>query len=99
MKLDFEEGRRVKTVSPADTAPDPEATRRSIANPIDSKDFASFISDKKKILVVVNDHTRSTPTAEVLKCLELRGKEVTTVIATGSHRAPDQRELEGILGG
>ena len=49
--------------------------------------------------MVVSDHTRSTPTAEVLKYLELRGKEVTTVIATGSHRAPDQRELEEIIGG
>ncbi len=99
MTLEFEEGRPVEIVSPADTPPDPESIRRSIGNPIDSKDFTSFISDKKKILVVVNDHTRSTPTAEVLKCLELRGKEVTTVIATGSHRAPDQMELEGILGG
>jgi len=99
MKLEFEEGRPVETVSPADTPPDPESIRHSIANPIDSKDFASFISDKQKILVVVNDHTRSTPTAEVLKYLELRGKEVTTVIATGSHRGPDQREFEGIIGG
>jgi len=95
----LEEGRPVETVSPADTPPDPESIRRSITNPIDSKDFASFISDKQRILVVVNDHTRSTPTAEVLRYLELRGKEVTTVIATGSHRAPDQRELEGIIGG
>jgi nickel-dependent lactate racemase len=99
MKLEFEEGRLVETVSPADTPPDTESIRRSIANPLDFNDFASFISDKQKILVVVNDHTRSTPTAEVLKCLELMGKEVTTVIATGSHRAPDQREFEGIIGG
>jgi nickel-dependent lactate racemase len=99
MKLEFEEGRLVETVSPADTAPDPESIRRSIANPIDSKDFASFISDKRKILVVVNDHTRSTPTAEVLKCLDLRGKEITTIIATGSHRAPDRKEFEEIIGG
>src|SRR5208337_226602 len=99
MKLEFEEGRPIETVSPADTPPNSEAIPHSIANPIDSKDFASFISDKKKILVVVNDHTRSTPTAEVLKYLELKDKEVTTVIATGSHRAPSQRELEGIIGG
>jgi nickel-dependent lactate racemase len=99
MRLEFEEGRPVETVSPADAPPDPESIRRSIANPIDSEDFVSFISDKQKILVVVNDHTRSTPTAEVLKYLELRGKEVTTVIATGSHRAPAQREFEAIIGG
>ena len=99
MRLELEEGRPVETVSPAETPPNPESIRRSITNPFDSKDFASFISDNQKILVVVNDHTRSTPTAEVLKYLNLRGKDVTTIIATGSHRAPDQRELEGIIGG
>jgi nickel-dependent lactate racemase len=98
-RLEFEEGRPIETVSPADTSPDAEAVSRSIANPIDFQDFTSFISDKSKILVVVNDHTRSTPTAEVLKHLELSDKDVITVIATGSHRAPDQRELEGIIGG
>ncbi len=56
MRLEFEEGRPVEIVSPADTPPDPESIRRSIAQPIDSKDFSSFISGKKKILVVVNDH-------------------------------------------
>ena len=99
MKLEFEEGRPLETVSPADAPPDTDSIRRSISNPIGSKDLASFISGKQKILVAVSDHTRSTPTAEVLKYLDLRGKEVTTVIATGSHRAPDQRELEEIIGG
>lgn len=99
MRLEVGEGRPVEIVSPADTRPDTDSIRRSIANPIDSEDFRSFISDKKKILVVVNDHTRSTPTAEVLKHLELRGKQITTVIATGSHRSPDQRELDEIVGG
>lgn len=98
MKVEFEEGRPVETVSPADTPPDAEAVHRSIANPIDFKDFASFLSDKRKILVVVNDHTRSTPTAEVLKYLELRSKEVTTVIASGSHGLQIKGSLKESLG-
>jgi nickel-dependent lactate racemase len=99
MKLVFQEGRPVEVVSPEATPSDSDAIRRSIANPIDFKNFESFISDKHRILVVVNDHTRSTPTAEVLKNLELKGKEVTTIIATGSHRSPDAREIQGIIGG
>jgi nickel-dependent lactate racemase len=67
-------------------------------DPVDCKDFDSWIANKSRILVTVNDHTRSTPTAEVLKYLNLKGKEVTTIISSGSHRAPNASELRGILG-
>ena len=97
--LAFEDGRSVEVVSPKTTAPDPTAIRRSIRNPVNFKDFESFISDKHRLLVVVNDHTRSTPTADTLKCLNLKGKEVTTIIASGTHRPPDQSELREIIGG
>jgi nickel-dependent lactate racemase len=43
---------------------------------------SEFILDTQKILVADNDYTRWTSTAEVLKYLELKGKEVCTVIAT-----------------
>jgi len=99
MNLDIEEGRRVEVVSPKAAPPDPGAVGRSITNPVDLKDFESFISDKHRILVVVNDHTRSTPTAEVLKSLHLRGKEATTIVASGSHRRPNSEELHEIIGG
>jgi nickel-dependent lactate racemase len=97
--LAFDDGRSLDVVSPKATPPDPTAIRRSIENPVNFKDFESFISDKHKILVVVNDHTRSTPTADALKCLNLRGKEVTTIIASGTHRPPNQSELRAIIGG
>ena len=99
MNLAFEEGRRVEVVSPKATPPDSDAIRRSIVNPVDFKDFESFLSNRHRILVVVNDHTRSTPTAEALKDLHLKGKEVTTIIASGSHRPPDAREIRTIVGG
>jgi nickel-dependent lactate racemase len=98
MDLVFEDGRRVETVSPKAASRDPDAIRRSMARPIDFKDFESFISGKHRILVVVNDHTRPTPTAEVLKNLHLTGKEVTTIIASGSHRPPDASEIREIIG-
>ena len=97
--LTFENGRPVEVVSPKPTPLDLPAIRRSLREPVDFKDFDSFISDKHRILVVVNDHTRSTPTAEVLKCLNLKDKDVTTIIASGSHRPPGAGELREILGG
>lgn len=99
MNLVFEEGRHVEVVSPKAAPRDPNAIRRSMENPLDFKDFESFISDKHRILIVVNDHTRSTPTAEILRNLYLKDKEVTTIIASGSHRSPDAREIREILGG
>jgi nickel-dependent lactate racemase len=99
MALEFEEGRPIKAVSPADAPSDANAIRRSLTNPTNFEDFATFISHKKKLLVVVNDHTRPTPTAEVLKALELQDKDVTTVIAGGTHREPSAEEIEQIIGG
>ena len=99
MKLDFEAGRRVQVVAPKGTAEDPDAIKRSISNPLNFEHFESFLSGKRRILVVVNDHTRSTPTAQVLKQLDLRDKEVTTLVASGSHRPPGQMEIRRILGG
>jgi len=99
MNLEIEKGRRVEVVSPEAAPSDGDAIRRSIANPIDFEAFDSFVSHRHRLLVVVNDHTRSTPTAEVLKELPLRNNEVTTIIASGSHRAPDAREIRKIIDG
>jgi nickel-dependent lactate racemase len=99
MSLVLENGRPLEVVSPKTVLADPDAVSKSLANPVDFKDFDSFIADKRRILVVVNDHTRSTPTAEVLKKLNLKGKETTTIIASGSHRPPNANELREIIGG
>jgi nickel-dependent lactate racemase len=42
--------------------------------------------------------TRPTPSATVLNKLDLRGKDVTIIVATGSHRSPTSDELSKILG-
>jgi lactate racemase len=99
INLVFEDDRPVEVVSPKAAPPNPDAILQSIQHPVGFKDFGSFIADRQQILVVVNDHTRSTPTAEVLKKLNLKDKKVTTVIASGSHRAPAQSELQRIIGG
>jgi nickel-dependent lactate racemase len=99
MPLEFGEGRAVRVVSPRSTPADLNAIPRSIASPMGLETLKSFISDKRRLLVVVNDHTRATPSQEVLKHLPLKGKEVTTIIAGGTHRQPDAKEVERIIGG
>jgi len=87
----------IRVVSPQHFPPDEDSVMRSLTNQADSG-FESFISKRNRILVVINDHTR--PLADgVLEKLPLKGKEVTTIIATGAHRAPTSQELVRLLGG
>ena len=99
MPLELNDGRSINVVSPRETPHDESSIETSLSNPQDSPDLVSFLSGRKKILVVINDHTRPTPTSAVLKRLDLKEKEVTTIVASGTHRPPSVRELEGLLGG
>ncbi len=77
-----------------------EAIINSIANPINSKNFKEFLSDAKKVLVIVNDATRPTPTQKVLDVIfdELSQTQYNFIIATGAHRGPTQEEYLQIFG-
>ena len=77
-----------------------ESLQRALANPIASKKFDEFIKDARDILFLVNDATRPTPTAKVLKMLypKIKDKEITFLIATGMHRAPTEEEYLEIFG-
>lgn len=98
MRLLLEEGRHVEVVSPKNTPADDRAIAKSITQPQNFEDLKSFLAGRRKILVVINDHTRA-PLASALKELPLSGKEVVTIIATGTHRAPSSEEMMTLLGG
>jgi nickel-dependent lactate racemase len=99
LKLELNDDRPIGVVSPRWTPPDPNSITTSLSNPREFPDLASFLSNRRRLLVVINDHTRPTPTADVLEKLHLKQKEVTTIIASGAHRAPSQRELSELLCG
>jgi nickel-dependent lactate racemase len=57
----------------------------------------------RSLVVAVCDHTRPQPRREVLGALlgalpQLRGEDLTILVATGSHRASTPAELEEMLG-
>ncbi|MEM3616057.1 MAG: nickel-dependent lactate racemase [Candidatus Methanomethylicia archaeon] len=64
------------------------------------RELVEFIDDARKILIIVNDQERPTPTAKILERLhhKLDNREVRILVATGSHRAPNEDELKWILG-
>jgi len=72
----------------------------AIDTPINSKSFKEFLSDAKKVLVIVNDATRPTPTKKVLEFIfnDLKQTNFNFIIATGAHRGPSQEEYVQIFG-
>jgi nickel-dependent lactate racemase len=73
----------------------------ALENPINSKSFDDFISESNKLLVIVNDATRPTPTSKILGYLLpvlSSHPDVKFLIATGVHRAPTEEEYRFIFG-
>ena len=74
--------------------------RDAIARPINSKSLKSFLRDAKKVLVIVNDATRPTPTKKILEFIfdDLSKTNFNFIIATGAHRGPTEEEYVQIFG-
>ena len=73
-----------------------EAVRR----PVGSEPLDEFLKGGKRIVVVVNDATRPTPSGKIIKTINsyLKDLDVKYVIATGMHRAPTEEEYRFIFG-
>ncbi len=83
-----------------DTKDEFETLQNALANPIGTESFKEFIGHGGKILFIVNDGTRPTPTAKVLDIIEddIADVDVNFIIATGCHRAPTDEEMNFIFG-
>ena len=86
---------------------DVERIRHALQNPIGTKKLREIVDRKKdaKIVIVVDDHTREAPTVKMLDALteeigiehkEIR--QVTLLVACGTHTAPTEEDLKRILG-
>ena len=98
-------------LSPAASLPPvgdlPGAVAAVLERPTAGTPLSRLVEELKpeKVAIIVNDMTRSTPSGEMLPPI-LRGLErcgvateaVRIVIATGTHRAMTEEEIEGILG-
>jgi nickel-dependent lactate racemase len=68
---------------------------------VDRRDeLIDFFSETDNVLIVVNDHTRPTPTLKILQSIEdfTPYDRCSFIIASGAHRDPDDVELKNILG-
>jgi nickel-dependent lactate racemase len=74
------------------------------SDPIGIGDPAEILKPGERVVVVITDHTRPTPTRDIFPLLweKIRGKiandDVTLLVATGTHRPPTDPELETMVG-
>lgn len=100
MEADLPEGNLAGVVGPNRVRASSNAIEESLSNPCGERSLESFLEGGKDVVVIVNDGTRPTPTAEVLEALDKRMDLECAhyLIATGTHRAPTEDELEFIFG-
>ncbi len=78
-----------------------EIIEKALKNPIGKESFEQFAKKTEKLLVIVNDATRPTPTSKILDYLFpifSSHPDVNFLIATGVHRAPTEEEYRFIFG-
>ena len=73
----------------------------ALENPIGFESYDEFANNTNKLLVIVNDATRPTPTSKILGYLLpvlSSHPDVKFLVATGVHRAPTEEEYRFIFG-
>ena len=77
-----------------------ELVRNAVARPIGGPPIATFLAVSRRLLVIVNDATRPTPTSAILDAVgdELEARDARFLVATGAHRGPTEDEYRQILG-
>ena len=83
-----------------------EAIQRAVKNPIGTKQLGEILAAKGKgdnIVIVVDDHTRNAPTEMMLDALteeigQHKDKNVSLLVACGTHPPPSTGDLRRILG-
>jgi nickel-dependent lactate racemase len=81
------------------SAGEKESLGRATAN------LAAFLKGANKVLVIINDATRPTPTPAMLSAIlpqaelaGIRDEQITILVATGAHRGAKEQELDQLLG-
>ncbi|MDK2830794.1 MAG: lactate racemase [Methanolobus sp.] len=78
-----------------------EVIEEALNNPVGMESLEEFMKDSERILILVNDATRPTPTAKILLKMRDMLREhgnVRFMVATGAHRGPTEDEYRYIFG-
>ena len=74
--------------------------KKQLKEVLENEKFEEFSNTEEKIVFIVNDGTRPTPTSKILSEIydDIKDKNIYFIIATGAHRAPTEEEYEYIFG-
>ncbi|MCR4406040.1 MAG: nickel-dependent lactate racemase [Anaerolineae bacterium] len=92
--------------SPVIACADPEMeVVRALAHPLDTPPLSDLVHPREKIIILLDDHTRATPVAQILLLLlaELRAggvkdENITLLITHGTHRLSSEEEVRRKVG-
>jgi nickel-dependent lactate racemase len=73
----------------------------ALENPLGFESYDEFAEEANRLLVIINDATRPTPSSKILRYLLpvlSSHPDIKFLIATGVHRAPTEEEYRFILG-
>ncbi|HEQ79323.1 MAG TPA: nickel-dependent lactate racemase [Euryarchaeota archaeon] len=101
-ELELPEGSQVDTLLPnyQKTTLAGEDVGKRLNEPTGGPALSDFLTDKERILIILNDGQRPTPSKMVLEQImpRLYTKETKIIIACGTHREPNMAEKRKILG-
>lgn len=108
MEAELPDSLRVSVVDPkteAVTGTEEERIEAALDAPIGTARLEETVKPENKVLIVVNDHTRPGPNRQIVAALlrrlhraEVPDENIRFICATGSHRAPTDREMRAIVG-
>jgi len=78
-----------------------EIIKCAFEKPLNAQSFEEFVNKSGRLLFIVNDGTRPTPTSKILDFLYPKistHKDVNFIVAVGSHKASTEKELKKIFG-
>ena len=101
VEVDFPESCEFLVPNKVEIKNEDKLIKNALKNPLGNMHFEEFVSKSEKLLIIVNDGARPTPTAKVLKFLYPTIKnhpDLKFLVATGVHRAPTKEEYNFIFG-
>lgn len=92
--------------SPVVACADPAAEiARALAHPLDTPLLSDIVHPNEKIIILLDDHTRTTPVAQILppllaelKAGGVKDEDVTLLITHGTHRLSSEEEMRRKVG-
>jgi len=82
-----------------------EEARRALANPLDTPPLSELVQPGERVLILVDDHTRATPAAELLPAMleqlragGVRDGDILILITHGTHRLSSTLEIKRKVG-